>query len=158
MLQSGINTAAWDSPGTFSSAISNCEASVFLMLKRCWEVNGASREKSGVVSKGRGSLIRWKTQRPVEQTQTNCQVLRLSNHHHWWQYWTVRPVYNPMSIYNPTRLHEQILQLHTEDPPSFTVHLYPEHWLINNSRPNLYHTPISVSGYLPTNYFMRLAH
>ncbi|KAG8927964.1 Transcription factor spt20 [Tulasnella sp. 418] len=48
-----------------------------------------------------------------------------------------------MSLYNPERLHEQILSHHADSPPSFTIHFYQEHWLINNSRPNLYHTPIS---------------
>ncbi|KAG9001489.1 Transcription factor spt20 [Tulasnella sp. JGI-2019a] len=48
-----------------------------------------------------------------------------------------------MTVYNPSRHHEQILAQFEDRPASFTVKLYPEHWLINNSRPNLYHTPIS---------------
>lgn len=50
-----------------------------------------------------------------------------------------------MSVYNPPRQQDWILSQFADSPPSFTIKLYPEHWLINNSRPNLYHTPISVS-------------
>ncbi|KAG8905047.1 Transcription factor spt20 [Tulasnella sp. 403] len=48
-----------------------------------------------------------------------------------------------MTVYNPTRFYEQLLSQYAHCPPSFTVNFYQEHWLINNSRPNLYHTPIS---------------
>ncbi|KAG8984099.1 Transcription factor spt20, partial [Tulasnella sp. 427] len=48
-----------------------------------------------------------------------------------------------MTVYNPSRRDEQLLADYSDSPPSFTVKFFPEHWLINNSRPNLYHTPIS---------------
>lgn len=49
-----------------------------------------------------------------------------------------------MSLYNPTRHDEQLLSQFSSSPPSFTINFYPDHWLINNSRPHLYHTPIAV--------------
>ncbi|KAK7031667.1 Spt20 family-domain-containing protein [Favolaschia claudopus] len=49
-----------------------------------------------------------------------------------------------MSTYNRTRHAELLLEKNASQPPSFSVHLHPEHWTLNNvSTKFLYNTQIS---------------
>ncbi|PPQ70665.1 hypothetical protein CVT24_000673 [Panaeolus cyanescens] len=48
-----------------------------------------------------------------------------------------------MSGYNRTRYVEQLLEKTESSPPSFTVHLYPEYWVLNNGSKFLYHNQIA---------------
>ncbi|KAG1878706.1 Spt20 family-domain-containing protein [Suillus tomentosus] len=48
-----------------------------------------------------------------------------------------------MSCYNITRSAEQLLDLHEDAAPSFSVHLYPDHWTLNNGSKFLYNNPIA---------------
>lgn len=49
-----------------------------------------------------------------------------------------------MAGYNRTRYVEQLLEKTESSPPSFTVHLYPEYWVLNNGSKFLYHNQIAV--------------
>lgn len=46
--------------------------------------------------------------------------------------------------YNRTRYVEELLETVDEKPPSFTVHLHPEYWVLNNGSKFLYHNQIAV--------------
>ncbi|KAJ6568358.1 Spt20 family-domain-containing protein [Mycena vulgaris] len=48
-----------------------------------------------------------------------------------------------MAGYNRTRYVEDLLEKNASHPPSFSVHLYPDHWTLNNASKFLYNTPIS---------------
>ncbi|KAF9054635.1 Spt20 family-domain-containing protein [Panaeolus papilionaceus] len=48
-----------------------------------------------------------------------------------------------MAGYNRTRYVEQLLEKTESSPPSFTVHLYPEYWVLNNGSKFLYHNQIA---------------
>ncbi|KAF7309430.1 hypothetical protein MIND_00313800 [Mycena indigotica] len=48
-----------------------------------------------------------------------------------------------MTSYNRTRNAEELLEKHASHPPSFAVHLHPEHWMLNNVSKFSYSTPIS---------------
>ena len=50
----------------------------------------------------------------------------------------------PMAGYNRTRYVEQLLEKTESLPPSFTVHLHPEYWILNNGSKFLYHNQIAV--------------
>ncbi|TEB33050.1 hypothetical protein FA13DRAFT_1627386 [Coprinellus micaceus] len=45
--------------------------------------------------------------------------------------------------YNRTRYVEELLETVDEKPPSFTVHLHPEFWVLNNGSKFLYHNQIA---------------
>lgn len=49
-----------------------------------------------------------------------------------------------MAGYNRTRQVEELLERHTKSPPSFSVHLYPEHWSLNQGGKFLYNNQIAV--------------
>lgn len=49
-----------------------------------------------------------------------------------------------MAGYNLTRYVEELLFENEESPASFTVHLYPEHWTLNNGSKFLYNNPVAV--------------
>ena len=49
-----------------------------------------------------------------------------------------------MAGYNRTRYVEQLLEKTELLPPSFTVHLHPEYWVLNNGSKFLYHNQIAV--------------
>lgn len=49
-----------------------------------------------------------------------------------------------MAGYNRTRYVEQLLEKTEPLPPSFTVHLHPEYWVLNNGSKFLYHNQIAV--------------
>ncbi|KAJ7777188.1 Spt20 family-domain-containing protein [Mycena metata] len=49
-----------------------------------------------------------------------------------------------MASYNRTRHAEDLLEKNASQPPSFSVHLHPEHWTLNNVSKFLYNTQISV--------------
>ena len=38
-----------------------------------------------------------------------------------------------------------LLQSHIKSPPSFSIHLYPSHWTLNNGHKFLYTSQVSVS-------------
>ncbi|TFK39499.1 Spt20 family-domain-containing protein [Crucibulum laeve] len=48
-----------------------------------------------------------------------------------------------MAGYNRTRYVEELLEKTESQPPSFTVHLHPEHWILNNGSKFLYHNQIA---------------
>ncbi|EKM50542.1 uncharacterized protein PHACADRAFT_213459 [Phanerochaete carnosa HHB-10118-sp] len=48
-----------------------------------------------------------------------------------------------MTDYNVTRSVEGLLAQHESSPPSFTVHLYPEHWTLNNGSKFLYNNQVA---------------
>ena len=50
-----------------------------------------------------------------------------------------------MAGYNRTRYVEQLLEKTESLPPSFTVHLHAEYWILNNGSKFLYHNQIAVS-------------
>ncbi|CAK5273644.1 unnamed protein product [Mycena citricolor] len=52
-------------------------------------------------------------------------------------------VYDPMANYNRTRHAEDLLERNASSPPSFAVHLHPEHWTLNNASKFLYNNQIS---------------
>lgn len=52
-----------------------------------------------------------------------------------------------MAGYNRTRYVEQLLEKTESLPPSFTVHLHSEYWVLNNGSKFLYHNQIAV-GFL----------
>lgn len=49
-----------------------------------------------------------------------------------------------MAGYNITRSVEELLQRHARSPPSFTIHLYPEHWTLNGGLKTLYNNHLAV--------------
>ncbi|EIN09455.1 hypothetical protein PUNSTDRAFT_143012 [Punctularia strigosozonata HHB-11173 SS5] len=48
-----------------------------------------------------------------------------------------------MTNYNALRSIRELLAKHETSPPSFTVHLYPEHWTLNNGSKFLYNNPVA---------------
>lgn len=52
-----------------------------------------------------------------------------------------------MANSNTSRWVESLLARTQSLPPSFAVHLHPEHWLINNSSKFLYHNPTAVRSF-----------
>ncbi len=53
-----------------------------------------------------------------------------------------------MAGYNITRSVEELLEAHRSSPPSFTVHLHPDHWTLNNGSKFLYNNQVAVCPYL----------
>lgn len=49
-----------------------------------------------------------------------------------------------MAGYNRTRHVEELLERTESLPPSFTVHLHPEYWTLNNGSKFLYNNQIAV--------------
>lgn len=52
-----------------------------------------------------------------------------------------------MTGYNLTRIVDDILERFASDEknyPSFTVHLHPEYWTLNNGSKFLYNNPVAV--------------
>lgn len=52
-----------------------------------------------------------------------------------------------MAGYNLTRTVEEVLEHFEKDGknlPSFTVHLHPEYWILNNGSKFLYNNPVAV--------------
>lgn len=52
-----------------------------------------------------------------------------------------------MTGYNLTRIVDDILERFSSDEknsPSFTVHLHPEYWTLNNGSKFLYNNPVAV--------------
>lgn len=49
-----------------------------------------------------------------------------------------------MGNYNLTRFVEELLEEHQSDPPSFSVHLYPDYWTLNNGSKFLYNNQVAV--------------
>ena len=64
-------------------------------------------------------------------------------------------IHGLMASYNRTRYVEELLEKTESQPPSFTIHLHPENWVLNNGSKFLYHTPIAVR--LPV-YSLRRCH
>lgn len=52
-----------------------------------------------------------------------------------------------MALYNTSRFIQGLLKEHEHSPPSFTVRLYREHWVLNNGSKFLYNNQIAVSDY-----------
>lgn len=50
--------------------------------------------------------------------------------------------------YNRTRFSEELLGRLKGHPPSFTVHLHPEYWVLNNGSKFLYQNQIAVRGFV----------
>lgn len=50
-----------------------------------------------------------------------------------------------MTGYNITRSAEELLDKYESDSPSFSIHLYPEYWTLNNGPKFLYNNPVAVS-------------
>lgn len=54
-----------------------------------------------------------------------------------------------MAGYNLTRTVDEVLERFENgerNQPSFTVHLHPEYWTLNNGSKFLYNNPVAVSG------------
>ena len=54
-----------------------------------------------------------------------------------------------MAGYNLTRTVEEVLEHFNKEEknlPSFTVHLHPEYWTLNNGSKFLYNNPVAVGG------------
>lgn len=49
-----------------------------------------------------------------------------------------------MVDYNRTRTVQQLLEKTASLPPSFTIHLHLEHWVLNNGSKFTYHNQIAV--------------
>lgn len=49
-----------------------------------------------------------------------------------------------MALYNTTRYLQGLLKEYEDAPPSFTVRLYREHWILNNSTKFLYNNQMAV--------------
>jgi len=49
-----------------------------------------------------------------------------------------------IETYNRTRYVEELLDSIEGQPPSFTVHLHQEYWILNNGSKFLYHNPMAV--------------
>lgn len=50
-----------------------------------------------------------------------------------------------MTGYNITRSAEELLDNYESDPPSFSIHLHPDYWTLNNGPKFLYNNPVAVS-------------
>lgn len=50
--------------------------------------------------------------------------------------------------YNLIRDDAQLLEEHAKSPPSFSIHLYPDHWLLNNVSKFVYGHQVSVRDQL----------
>lgn len=48
-----------------------------------------------------------------------------------------------MTSYNTVRSVKELLQSHKSSPPSFTVKLYPDYWILNNGSKCLYNNPVA---------------
>lgn len=48
-----------------------------------------------------------------------------------------------MTGYNITRSAEELLGKYEYSPPSFSIHLYPDHWTLNNGPKFLYNSPVA---------------
>ncbi|KAI6044449.1 Spt20 family-domain-containing protein [Pisolithus marmoratus] len=48
-----------------------------------------------------------------------------------------------MTGYNITRSTEELLSKYESSPPSFSIHLYPDHWTLNNGPKFLYNSPVA---------------
>jgi hypothetical protein len=48
-----------------------------------------------------------------------------------------------MTGYNITRSAEELLDKYEFDPPSFSIHLHPEYWTLNNGPKFLYNNPVA---------------
>ncbi|KAF8141930.1 Spt20 family-domain-containing protein [Boletus edulis] len=48
-----------------------------------------------------------------------------------------------MTSYNITRSAEELLDKYESDPPSFSIHLHPEYWTLNNGPKFLYNNPVA---------------
>ncbi|KAG9309886.1 Spt20 family-domain-containing protein [Chiua virens] len=48
-----------------------------------------------------------------------------------------------MTGYNITRSAEELLEKYDSEPPSFSIHLYPEYWTLNNGPKFLYNNPVA---------------
>lgn len=48
-----------------------------------------------------------------------------------------------MTGYNITRSAEELLGKYESSPPSFSIHLYPDHWTLNNGPKFLYNSPVA---------------
>ncbi|KAI6010883.1 Spt20 family-domain-containing protein [Pisolithus orientalis] len=48
-----------------------------------------------------------------------------------------------MMGYNITRSAEELLGKYESSPPSFSIHLYPDHWTLNNGPKFLYNSPVA---------------
>lgn len=64
-------------------------------------------------------------------------------------------IHGLMASYNRTRYVEELLEKTESQPPSFTIHLHPEYWVLNNGSKFLYHNQIAVR--LPA-YSLRCCH
>ena len=49
-----------------------------------------------------------------------------------------------MALYNTSRFVQGLLKDYENAPPSFTIRLYREHWILNNSSKFLYNHQIGV--------------
>lgn len=49
-----------------------------------------------------------------------------------------------MAGYNITRSIDELLAEHESSPPSFTVHLHPDHWTLNSGSKFLYNNQLAV--------------
>ena len=49
-----------------------------------------------------------------------------------------------MSGYNITRSAEELLDKYESSQPSFSIHLYPDHWTLNAGPKFLYNNPVAV--------------
>jgi transcription factor SPT20 len=58
-----------------------------------------------------------------------------------------------MTGYNITRSAEELLDKYEFDPPSFSIHLHPEYWTLNNGPKFLYNNPVAVSQDLTRRFF-----
>jgi transcription factor SPT20 len=54
---------------------------------------------------------------------------------------------------NRTRAVDDLLARTRDDPPSFTVHLHQEHWILNNGSKFLYHNQTAVRLISPLSSF-----
>jgi len=49
-----------------------------------------------------------------------------------------------MACYNVTRSAEQLLEAYEDAAPSFSLHLHPDYWTLNNGPKFLYNNPVAV--------------
>lgn len=49
-----------------------------------------------------------------------------------------------MTGYNITRSAEELLDKYESEPPSFSIHLYPDYWTLNSGPKFLYNNPVAV--------------
>lgn len=49
-----------------------------------------------------------------------------------------------LESYNRTRYVEELLEKTEDKAPSLTIHLHPEHWVLNNGSKFLYHNQMAV--------------